>query len=224
MRSATTVLLALFLCSPGWAETVTIEASRDATLIEEADGALANGSGPSLFVGKTTMGDVRRALLYFDVATALPRKAIVESVTLTIYVQPSNPELREYRLHRVLADWGEGASVTGGGSGAPSESGDATWIHTFYDTDFWMHSGGQFAGQPSATNDIAGSGSYTWESTRGLVRDVRRWKSSRRRNFGWILIGDETVRTTAKKLASRENADPTLRPMLEVTYRIRGQD
>ncbi|MDX1388093.1 MAG: DNRLRE domain-containing protein [Acidobacteriota bacterium] len=221
MRFSVIAVLALCLCSPIWAETVTIEASRDTTLIEEPDGALADGSGPALRVGKTGEGSVRRALLYFDVASALPPKAIVESVELTIHMEPSHAELREYRLHRVLADWGEGASATGGGQGAPAAPGDATWIHTFYDNEFWTHSGGQFAGQPSATNEIAGPAAYTWESTRRLVRDVRRWKSSPRTNHGWILIGGETARNTAKRFASRENADPALRPVLEITYRTR---
>jgi hypothetical protein len=35
------------------AETVFIEAERAATLIEEPDGALANGAGPVFFVGRT---------------------------------------------------------------------------------------------------------------------------------------------------------------------------
>ena len=223
MRFSSVVLLAFLLCSPVRAETVTIEVSRDATLIEEPDGALADGSGPSLRSGKTGTGDVRRALLYFDVAAVLPDGAKIESVRLILNMEPSHEELRDYRLHRVLADWGEGASATGGGQGVPAEPGDATWIHTFYDNEFWIHSGGQFAGQPSATNDIAGPGVYIWESNKRLVRDVRRWKSAPRVNFGWILIGDETARNTAKRFTSRENSDPALRPMLEITYSPRGK-
>ena len=49
------LLVALLLLSlPANAETVLVEAGRDATLIEDPDGAWANGSGPFLFAGRTT--------------------------------------------------------------------------------------------------------------------------------------------------------------------------
>ena len=67
------------------------------------------------------------------------------------------------------------------------------------------------------------SGVYTFESTAALVRDVRLWSSAPHRNFGWIVIGEETIPQTAKKIASRESADPLSRPRLQVTYRMRGR-
>jgi hypothetical protein len=221
------MLVAVLFLTPAAAsaETVYIEADRDATLVEHPDGALANGSGPNLFAGRTSQGQnsTRRALLRFDVAAALPQQAIIESVSLTLFMNRSNPELRLLRLHRVLADWGEGASATSGGGGRPSEPGDATWIHTFHDVEFWIHGGGQFVGGDSASLEVAGSAIYTWESTNQLIHDVRLWNAAPQRNFGWILIGDETAPTTAKSFASREHPDPALRPVLEVTYRSPGK-
>ena len=134
----------------------------------------------------------------------------------------SNAATAEIRLHRVLADWGEGASSASGGGGKPAQVGDATWIHTFYDADFWVHSGGQFVGRTSAGLDVTGSAFYSWESTNHLVQDVRHWKSNPDRNFGWMLIGNETTGQTAKSFASRENPDLSLRPVLEVSYRLPG--
>ena len=72
------VAVALLLASEqASAETILIDVGRDTTLIEEPDGALANGSGPVFFVGRTNQGQnsVRRGLIYFDVAAALPRNA-----------------------------------------------------------------------------------------------------------------------------------------------------
>ena len=77
---------------------------------------------------------------------------------------------------------------------------------------------GLIAGRVSARTALAGSAFYTWESTRPLVQDVQLWISAPRRNFGWILIGDETAPQSAKRFASRESSDPLLRPLLEVTY------
>ena len=60
------------------------------------------------------------------------------------------------------------------------------------------------------------------ESTNHLVQDVRLWNSAPQQNFGWIVIGDETTPQTAKSLASRESPEPSVRPVLEVTYRLPG--
>lgn len=225
LRRLALLLLLFVLPASALAETVRIEADRDATLIEHPDGAKANGSGPSIFVGRTSgaQNSVRRTLLHFDVADVLPRQAIIESVSLTLVMAQSNDSLSELRLHRVLADWGEGPSAASGGGGANSEPGDVTWIHTFHDFEFWTHSGGQFVGRASASTGVAGAATYTWQSTQHLVQDVRHWNSAPQRNFGWILIGDETMPQTAKRFASRENTDPSMRPMLDVTYRLPGK-
>src|SRR4029453_9619768 len=64
------------------AGTVVLVARRDATLIESASGSLANGAGPFLFAGRTSQSSesIRRAVLAFDVAAAVPRGALIRSV------------------------------------------------------------------------------------------------------------------------------------------------
>jgi hypothetical protein len=220
------VVISLCLCGlPATAERVTIESNADATLIESPNGGWANGSGPFFFAGRTGQerNFRRRGLLRFDVAGALPPGAIVESASLTLYLWPSNPGSREMRLHRVLAAWGEGPSSASGGSGAPSEPGDATWLHRYYDQQPWVREGGQFVARAAAWQNVDESGFYTWASTPQLVADVRLWAAAPCRNFGWILVGDESESYTAKRFASREHPDLTLRPVLEVTYRLPGR-
>ena len=224
MRFAIVGALLLSLAGYVAAGTVTVVADRDATLIEHPDGALASGAGPSVFAGRNNLADngVRRALLRFELAVAGPPRggpSIVEKVAVVVTnLTESNTAPREYRLHRVLADWGEGASVNSGGGGAPAEPGDATWVHTFHNRDFWLHNGGQFEGEPSARIVVAGPGTYRFES-RQLARDVALWATRPELNFGWILIGDETSRQTARAFGSRENPDPAVRPVLEITFR-----
>jgi hypothetical protein len=211
------------LASSAQAETVFIEADRDATLIEDPAGALANGSGPYFFVGRTAQGSgsIRRAVLRFDVAGALPAKAIIESASFTLYLAPSNPAPLEIRLQRLMADWSEGPSSAAGGGGRDAEPGDVTWLHTDYDVEFWNRAGGRFIGRVSARLDVSDADFYTWENTPHLVQDVRLWKSNPSRNFGWILISDEAMPQTAKSFASREITDPLLRPILRLTYRLK---
>lgn len=212
------------------ADEVLIVAGADNTLYEDSLGSVSNGSGAIMVAGRTNgeVDSIRRAVLFFDVAGNIPHGAVVESVALSLYLNKGNGGAREMRLHRLLTDWGEGASVKdGGGLGATAEPGDATWLHTFYPDAFWGSDGGRYVGRVSASqlvgtadgnNDLAGS--YTWPSTDRLVDDVRRWVKKPSRNYGWILVGDESVKQTAKQFASRESVSPELRPMLEVTYSL----
>ncbi|MBW2540513.1 MAG: DNRLRE domain-containing protein [Deltaproteobacteria bacterium] len=215
-------LLLLFSAVSAKAETVFVEAGRDTTLIEEPAGALANGSGPVFFVGRTNQrqNSVRRGLIYFDVAAALPERARVESARLTLHMSPSNVAPHPIELHRLLAAWGEGASSASGGSGDVSAPGDATWIHTFFSDAFWVKPGGHFVVRASSSREVSTPAFYTWESTHKMVADVRLWLAAPELNFGWILLGDETTPQNVKSFASREAPDPSLRPILELTYSL----
>lgn len=221
VRNAIALFL-LLLITPSLAagETITLEAARDATLIEDANGELANGSGPVFFVGRTNQrqDSVRRGMVYFDVAAVLPKNSRVERVRLTLYVTPSNPAPRIIELHRLVRDWGEGPSSASGGGGDVSVPGDATWIHAFYDDMFWVKPGADFVAHPSASLEVADSAFYTWENTPQMRADVRSWLAAPQRNFGWVLIGDETTPQNVKSVASRENDDFEIRPVLEIEY------
>lgn len=226
MLKRSILLIFVLLPSSAPAATEYLEAVRDTTLIEDLGGALANGSGPYFHVGRTNQveGGIRRGLIRFDVAAGVPLDAVIESVSLTLYQSQGNPETSEIALFRVQDDWGEGASTTTGGGGAPAEPGDATWIHTFRDDAFWAQQGGQFIGRESARRSVDGNGHYEWSSTKHLIQDVRLWVNNPERNFGWLLVGDEVTLQNAKRFASRENANPRLRPLLTVIYRMPGEE
>lgn len=205
-------------------QMVSIVAGADNTLYEDADGSVSNGSGAILLAGRNNLAQdsIRRTVLYFDVAGNLPHGARVESAVLTLYMDRGNGGLRDMRLHRLLADWGEGDSaVDSGGLGAPAADGDATWLHSFYPDTFWGPNGGRFAGRVSAIQTVGDSnaaGLYTWGSSARMVDDVRRWLRHPEKNYGWILLGDETEPQTAKRFLSRESVNTDLRPVLEIHY------
>jgi hypothetical protein len=127
------------------------------------------------------------------------------------------------RLYRVLADWSEGASYSSGGRGVPSESGDVTWIHRFYATEFWEYAGGQFVGSASAELVVNGPGEFVVADSPKLLADVRMWSAAPSRNFGWIVGGDETRPQSVQSLAARENPEVGTMPLLEVVYRVPGE-
>ena len=99
--------------------------------------------------------------------------------------------------------------------------GDATWIHTFFNTGFWVNSGGDFAA-PSSSLAVAAIGSYTWGSSAQLVADVQDWLDNPASNFGWVLVGDESTFPTSKRFDSSENPIPSTRPLLAVAFTVPG--
>ena len=223
MRASLVAVAVLLLgFSSASAETVVLEAVQDATLIEDPAGALANGSGVFFFIGRTGQpeGALRRAVVRFDVAAAVPQAAILDAVSLSLYMWPSNPEPHEIRLHRVQSAWEEGPSSSSGGAGSPSEPGDVTWRHTSYDTLLWVGPGGDFVARESSVLEVADAGAYTWPSTNQLLTDARLWLHVPKRNFGWLLVGDEVAARSVKSFVSREHSDITLRPTLTVTYHL----
>ncbi len=208
---------------PATVQTVEIEAARDNTLFESTQGHLSNGAGDKLFVGRTHqgVGSVRRALIVFDLANAVPAKSEILDATLALHVELGVEDEFQVALHRVLAAWGEGASSFRGGRGAPAAKGDATWIHTFHAAGFWARPGGEYSEPASAVRAVGGKGVYTWGPAPEMRDDVQRWLDRRKRNFGWVLVGDETQPGTVKAFSSRESDDPVARPRLSVTYRSR---
>ena len=211
------------MLSAAESRTVHIEAGADNTLYEDPQGSVSNGAGAILLVGRinSKVHSIRRAVFYFDVAGRLPDDAIVEAVSLKLSLEKGNGGARELRLHRLKMAWGEGAAaVNGGGQGAPAGPGDATWLHGFYPDAFWDSKGGQFIGRVSAMQAVGESGPYKWENTSHLVEDVQHWLRQPDKNYGWILIGDESVPQTVKRFSSREKVPPALRPVLAVTFSL----
>jgi hypothetical protein len=224
-RLLSTLLLTCLTALPAFADMVTIPADRAATLIEDAEGDAANGSGPSIFAGRigpTGGGGIRRALINFDVAAAnLPEKALVDRVSLSLHLNKNgNPTPTSISLHRVLADWGEGGSSSNGGQGAPAQTGDATWLHTFYDYDYWVQPGGHFIPHASTTQMVDATGSYTWPSAVHLVNDVRLWLHAPQQNYGWLVMGDEGSPQTVVRFDSNYGSNS---PMLTIEYHMPGE-
>ena len=199
--------------------TKTFTSSRDNTLFEYAGVDLSNGAGPAFFAGRTkqAQGSIRRGLIFFDLTdSGIPPNALVTQVTLQLHLSDSNAGPQNITVHRLLADWGEGDSFSQGTGGVPAP-GDATWRHTFFDTAFWATPGGDFSPAASASALIGDIDFYSWSSIQ-MVLDVQKWLTTPAANFGWILLGNETLAGSAKRFDSRENPTPANRPLLIIEY------
>jgi len=195
--------------------------SKDSTLYQTLNGSLSNGAGIHIFGGMNNRGERRRALLAFDIATQIPPGSQITSVALKLQVSQTNSGTESMELHGVSADWGEGSSNAGNsrdGDGTASQAGDATWIHTFFPDRFWTIPGGDFNIAADASVPVGG-GPFTWGSSTAMNARVQDWLDHPSTNFGWIILGNETSRQTAKRFDSREVTPSATRPALTVEFK-----
>ena len=199
--------------------TVSIAAVADTTLYEDLAGAIGNGAGDHFFVGQSNQGLIRRGLVRFDVASAVPENATINSVSLQLHMSRFRSGSSTVALHRVLAAWGEGTSNAPGqeGGGASASAGDATWLDRMLGAGLWDQEGGDFAATTAAATSIGGIGDYTWSSAR-MLADVQGWLDNSGTNFGWLLQGNEGTNGSAVRFDSRENATTSVRPVLTVDF------
>jgi len=196
---------------------VSLFPAKDNTLYEDPTGQLSNGQGIYFFDGKTSSNLIRRALIAFDLSS-IPPDATITGATLSMFLSQMQGSAQAVSLSAVLQDWGEGASNAGdpGGGGAQAQTGDATWLYTFYNTSSWITVGGDFVPVPSATTTVSvANTTYTWSGA-GLIADVQAWVSNPAANFGWIVTGNEITAGKTQRFNSVQNSSN--QPQLTITY------
>src|SRR5262249_5996263 len=178
---------------------------------------LSNGAGQHFFVGRTNQGsnvDIRRGAIKFDLS-AVPAGSTINSATLTLHMSMTTSGAQNIALHRALMNWGEGTShaMSGEGMGAPATPNDVTWFYTFFSSQRWTTPGGDFVATASASTSVNSVGNYQWTGA-GLTADVQQWLNNPATDFGWILTGNETSGRTSKRFDTKENTNPSARPVL----------
>ncbi|MBL8745729.1 MAG: DNRLRE domain-containing protein [Phycisphaerae bacterium] len=218
----------LFLASAGaGGAVVQIPSWMDNTLYQDPAGSVSNGAGAGMFAGRNALAQnsIRRGLIRFDVGSMVPAGAVITGATLTLFQASANVDDQVVSLHRVLESWGEGTSNAtgggGGGSGAAATPGDATWIHRSFNTTPWSTAGGVFDPAASASASVGGNGFYSWSSA-ALAADVQAFLDDGATNFGWLVRGNESMSSSAKRFATREEPSESLRPVLTLEYVVPG--
>lgn len=209
------------LASSVAAQNVDVLPVADASLFEDPAGALADGLGPHLYVGRTNSAGgygARRGLLRFDVAAAVPPGFEVVSASLVLHQSSFNGNPTTVALHRTLTPWSEGPSNAGspGGGGAPAVAGDATWTHAVLPSAPWVAAGGDFEPVPDATVPVINPGFYVFGPTPALTAAVRDLRANPASDFGWLLKTTDEQIGIAKRFDSREN--PGFEPVLSIVY------
>lgn len=221
-----TILLATTLVAPATAQTsVVVPCASDNTLFEHSAGALSSGAGPALFVGVTGQPGLRRPVMRFDVAAMVPPGARIVAAELSITTtQSAFAGAVDVFGHRLLASWGEGASVApgGGGSGGAAMSNDATWLHRFWPGSPWSNAGGDFDPNVSLVVTTQPLGTASSLTSPAMLADVQSWLDLPATNHGWLLKTNEALPFVTRKIDSRETLNGTP-PSLTVTYVTPGQ-
>jgi hypothetical protein len=228
------------------AETVNVIPSKDTTIFSNNNGATA--SVGYIHAGRNGFGNkLFRSLMEFDISSAIPSGATIDSATLTMYVVSNANNFQsnsEGSLHRLEKEWGEGTSgyptaIRGIQDGIPAQIGDATWNLAEVTSDSsglsglaWNAPGGDFAPTPSATTDYS---SYAPDlpgpndsedplnytpivwTGPGMINDVQNWLDSPNTNHGWLLRS--THDATKLVFGSKETAaNGTPAPTLVIEY------
>ena len=222
VSSALVAFATVFTVNAAFADTATLTSVADNTLIEDSGGSYSAGAAGYFFAGKVGVNGgslLRRGALRFDLS-AIPAGSTITSVSLRMNCSAVGLTTQyPISLKRFTKSWGEGPSVAFGGGGAPSEPNDVTWLHRFYgSTQLWTNPGGDFATTISATKNVGPMGVYVWASTALLVADVQGWLNTPTNNFGWCVLGNETVDQSVKRFDSHEASVATVRPQLTVIF------
>ncbi len=139
-------------------------------------------------------GDTKRALLWFDLASAIPVGARVTDAQLGLHLQGLGPNV-DVNVYRVTRAWTEGG---------------VTW-NTTDGAIAWTTTGGDYEGTASATTTLTGPGDYTWDVT-ALVDG---WTRGSILNEGLLLRGEAA---SAAVFSSSEEGTASEHPSLAVSY------
>ena len=243
MKAGLSLLLALACVSVAQADTITLHASMDASIVA-GNPNNSNGGGPCFFVGTDGNSSPHRALISFSLA-GIPAGATISGVQLNLtlaQVAGSGgggggmiAHTATIGLFDLTHSWGEGTvesdafGIGGTGQGDTANPGDATWNDAFAQQTPWHAPGGDHASSASSTlfldSNVAGT-PYSWLSTPQLVADVQGWLDNPSTNFGWELINaDETSQRTFFAFFSSEwhtfaGGDASQEPALQVTFTV----
>src|SRR5262245_34049224 len=208
---------------------VILTPTADNSMFQESP-TFSSGAGEFLYAGQAghhlDHSLVRRALLKFNVVSSIPAGSVIDSVSLTLNVSNVvSAATQSFGIHRVLADWGEGASDSGnpGDQGIAAAAGDATWRHRFFGTALWSSEGGDFAAAASSAVSIGNLGAYSWTggSSSAMAADVQAWLENPAAQFGWIIKQtNEAQNLTAKSFYSKESIAAIFRRKLTINYSL----
>jgi hypothetical protein len=207
------------------AASITLIPTADTCIFEKAPFNNVGGAW-SFAAGDTATSDHSRALVKFEVASALPENARITSARLELtVVRAIVLSSSIFESHRLLVDWGEGDKNAGfvSGVGATASTGEASWMARRHPSTFWSEpgaaAGSDYVAEASAAGSVGSGTVLTFASAPGSIADVQAWLDSPASNFGWLIKDQlESGETSARRFGSREHPDSP--PLLHLEYEM----
>ncbi|MGQ0796536.1 MAG: DNRLRE domain-containing protein, partial [Methanobacteriota archaeon] len=154
---------------------------------------LVDGRGPDRY----------RTLVRFDLS-AIPAGAVIDDATLSLYMASGIGNPFTATVHEVTASWDEAQT---------------TWDDRLVGT-LWASAGGDY--DPHVIAQVVLDNTAGWK-TANVTQLVDLWYRGRFANNGLIVVAPNAGAQSDKTFHSSEYvADPTLRPKLDVRYRVLG--
>ncbi len=188
-------------------QSVSLTAQQDTAIWETAD--LENyGVCDRVSLGTSGGGlGNGRPLFRFDLGD-LPTPITIVSAQLQLSKVGGAIVNHEIEVYGLTAAWDEGSGDCVGAAQAANWRERQTGVA-------WTVPGGDFDDAPVAVATVNINSQYTWN----LTDLVHQWQGGSHPNYG-ILLGTPDRGTDLYEFASRENADPALRPRLVISYAV----
>jgi hypothetical protein len=188
----------------------------------------------------------RRALINFDLSSLPSNLSSITQASLVLQVGKTVAGPKEVTVFEANGVWHEGPAVSDLGSGVLAQTGDVTWFHSSFPSLLWAQPGGDFNPTPLGSGTLGSPGSSTaidgrnslhhrtpcfrlrtvlcpscsYAAVRGVAVTsfFQAWLAGGRPSLsGFLVVGDESSTSTAKKLTSRESGS-NQGPRLDLVY------
>jgi len=162
--------------------------------------SVQNFGAAALLLSNSQSNGQNRLLLRFDLS-GIPAGATIQSAVMELYYASSRVTTTEaLRLHRVTRSWTEAG---------------ATW-RTYDGTNDWAAQGGDYDAAVVASVNLDGTVNIWKQWT--ITSLVQSWTNGTFTNYGALLESPPASGNNERRFNSSENASPTLRPKLTITY------
>jgi endonuclease/exonuclease/phosphatase family metal-dependent hydrolase len=205
--AAVTVFAGAVWVQPAVAQTTVVLDAPDSevvdTTIRAGSYANQNHNGDSLITrASDNLEYVRRALLKFDTHNTIPAGATIQSATLTVTVEHSDPQTRTVSVYRVASSWDEGS---------------ATW-KSRRSGQSWGTSGGDLAAKYASTSVGTSGGARVNFDVTKLVQEVVKGNYGSR--YTRVALTDDGASSgdSYKEYYRSESSDASVRPKLTVVW------
>ncbi len=206
-------ILLIFSTSLDAQNTTVLPAVKDNSIFSES-GTQALGMG-HLFTGQNCQGNIRRALVEFDLS-GMPNNITITDVELSLGTENSgNNSDGIIEIYSITKEWGEGTSM-GSGSGGPATASDATWTNAMFGIAFWDSPGGDF--DPALLSSRFTTENFdtiTFPSSANFVAQAQSWLGDPSLNHGIMIRGVEDQSCAAYRFGSK---DIGVVPELAITW------